>query len=129
MVTSLRASNCRFRNENLLKQRGSEDIGTANSRAQRLSVVYSTPFHWIFIFLKSCPRHPKTMRLDHRNSSAKSETRIKPRTIWNSSISNENLFPSMVRFDYRHANMVYCEKVLRLWNGVCIRCFNKLKFF
>ena len=39
MVTSLRASNCRFRNENLLKRRGSEDIGTANSRAQRLSVV------------------------------------------------------------------------------------------
>ena len=41
MVTSLRASNCRFRNENLLKRRGSEDIGTANSRAQRLSVLRS----------------------------------------------------------------------------------------
>ena len=39
MVTSLRASNCRFRNENLLKRRGSEDIGTANLRAQRLSVI------------------------------------------------------------------------------------------
>ena len=39
MVTSLRASNCRFRNENLLKGRGSENIGTANSRAQRLSVL------------------------------------------------------------------------------------------
>ena len=39
MVTSLRASNCWFRNEKLLKQRGSEDIGTANSRAQRSSVL------------------------------------------------------------------------------------------
>ena len=39
MAKSLRVSNCRFRNENPLKGRGSEDVGTANLRAQRSSVV------------------------------------------------------------------------------------------